>query len=635
MLVLLCAGEAGGAAAVRAATAIELVHMATLVHDDVLDEAPLRRGLPTVAATSGRARALATGDLLLSRAFALLSEAGDTRAVLLLADAAVALARGELAQRQDAFDLTITEERYLQRCRLKTAALFECAVSLGHDDPELRRFGTEVGLAFQLLDDVLDVTGPPERTGKARGTDLLDGTVTLPLIVAAEHDPSLREIDLPRARRGERRGGLRTDRRDRGAAHGAGAGARPGRRREAHLGRHGLRRRTAPAARVGRRRRGPAVQLIHERLRLVTIDGMLGNIGPLEIIVVLIIALIVFGPKRLPELGNSLGKGIREFKDSVTGDHDDDDSQEEAAKAIGAPAGDHDHAGQAGDDPSDRSRQGRGRPRQKSLRSGGMPRRVRAVSHEDQLSLVDHLDELRHRIVVCLVVFAVALALCFWQNHLLLEIAQHPLPSGHKKLTTFGVTEPFTTTLTVSAYGAAILSAPFILWELYAYVLPAFSPSEKRVVLPILLLFPFLFVGGIAFGYFAVMPAALHFLLGFNENQFNIQVRAGEYYSFFGMTMLACGLVFQLPMAILAVTRLGIVSVEQLTKNRRYAYLVIAIVAAALPGVDPVSMLIEMVPLLVLFELSILLARWFGRASEGAARPSRPRRSKNVHGTGE
>jgi geranylgeranyl pyrophosphate synthase len=196
MLVLLCAGEAGGAAAVRAATAIELVHMATLVHDDVLDEAPLRRGLPTVAATSGRGRALATGDLLLSRAFALLSEAGDERAVLLLADAAVALARGELAQRQDAFDLTITEERYLQRCRLKTAALFECAVSLGHDDPALRQFGTEVGLAFQLLDDVLDVTGPPERTGKARGTDLLDGTVNLPLIVAAEQDPTLREIDL-------------------------------------------------------------------------------------------------------------------------------------------------------------------------------------------------------------------------------------------------------------------------------------------------------------------------------------------------------------------------------------------------------------------------------------------------------
>ncbi len=196
MLVLLCAGEGGGAAAVRAASAIELVHMATLVHDDVLDQAPLRRGLPTVAATSGRRRALATGDLLLARAFALLADAGDTRAVELLADAAVALARGELAQRQDAFNREVGEERYLQRCRLKTATLFECACLLGLDDARLRRFGAKVGLAFQLLDDVLDVSGPPERTGKARGTDLLDGTVTLPFIVAAERDPAVATADL-------------------------------------------------------------------------------------------------------------------------------------------------------------------------------------------------------------------------------------------------------------------------------------------------------------------------------------------------------------------------------------------------------------------------------------------------------
>ena len=196
MLVLLCAGEAGGEEAERAAAAIELVHMATLVHDDVLDDAPLRRGLPTVAATSGRERAVATGDLLLSRAFALLAEAGDGRAVQLLAEASVALARGELAQRQDAFDLGISEQRYLDRCRLKTATLFECACLLGRDDEHLRRFGTEVGLAFQLLDDVLDVSGPPERTGKARGTDLLDGTVTLPLIAAIAADPGIAAVDL-------------------------------------------------------------------------------------------------------------------------------------------------------------------------------------------------------------------------------------------------------------------------------------------------------------------------------------------------------------------------------------------------------------------------------------------------------
>jgi geranylgeranyl pyrophosphate synthase len=196
MLVLLCAGPDGGEGEVRAAAAIELIHMATLVHDDVLDDAPLRRGLPTVAATSGRERATATGDLLFSRAFALLGEAGDARSVSLLADASVALARGELAQRQDAFDLGVDEERYLARCRLKTARLFECACLLGRNDPALRGFGAGIGLAFQLLDDVLDVSGPPERTGKARGTDLLDGTVTLPLIEAAKNDPSIREVDL-------------------------------------------------------------------------------------------------------------------------------------------------------------------------------------------------------------------------------------------------------------------------------------------------------------------------------------------------------------------------------------------------------------------------------------------------------
>lgn len=253
-----------------------------------------------------------------------------------------------------------------------------------------------------------------------------------------------------------------------------------------------------------------------------------------------------------------------------------------------------------------------------------MARRVRAISHEDQLSLVDHLDELRSRIVVCAVVFGVALALCFWQNHLLLEIASGPLPDDHKQLITFGVTEPFTTTITVAAYGAIILALPILLWQLYAYVLPAFSPTERKTVLPILLLFPVLFLAGIAFAYFVVMPAAVSFLLNFNDAQFNIQVRAKDYYSFFAMTMLAGGLVFQMPLAILAVTTLGIVRVDQITKNRRYAYLGLAVLAAALPGVDPISMLIELVPLLVLFELSILLAKVFDRrrATGGVAEPS-------------
>jgi len=206
LLVLLSAGAGAGAAAIRAATAIELVHMATLVHDDVLDAAPLRRGRPTVVARAGRKRALSVGDLLFSRAFAELGTEGAEPQVKLLSKASVALALGELTQRRDAFDSTLARERYLRRCELKTARLFECACLIGRTGPgapdcegqedALATFGLQIGLAFQLLDDVLDVTGPRERTGKARGTDLLDGTVTLPMILARERDPSLADIDL-------------------------------------------------------------------------------------------------------------------------------------------------------------------------------------------------------------------------------------------------------------------------------------------------------------------------------------------------------------------------------------------------------------------------------------------------------
>ncbi len=165
---------------------------------------------------------------------------------------------------------------------------------------------------------------------------------------------------------------------------------------------------------------------------------------------------------------------------------------------------------------------------------------------------------------------------------------------------------------------------PVLLYQIYAYVLPAFSETERRTVLPILILAPVLFLVGVAFAYFVVMPPAVKFLLGVNQSQFEVQVRARDYYSFFSMTMLAGGVIFELPLAIIAVTRLGIVSVSQLSANRRYAYLLIAIVAAALPGVDPVSMLLEMVPLLILFELSILLARIFERrrAPGGMVKPS-------------
>ena len=213
LLVVLAAESAGGPiqseegeeSLVRAAVAVELVHSATLVHDDVIDAAQLRRGHPTVVAVAGREMAIATGDLLFSRAFAELARNGSIDQLRALSDASSALAAGELLQREDAYAKQVAVERYLHRCELKTAALFEAACRLGALlavegsralADALGAFAKRIGLAFQLLDDVLDVSGPVERTGKSRGTDLLDGTVTLPLILARERDPELAGVDL-------------------------------------------------------------------------------------------------------------------------------------------------------------------------------------------------------------------------------------------------------------------------------------------------------------------------------------------------------------------------------------------------------------------------------------------------------
>ncbi|MGH2910981.1 MAG: polyprenyl synthetase family protein [Solirubrobacteraceae bacterium] len=213
LLVVLAAESAGGVGEqlkceqnlMRAAVAVELVHSATLVHDDLIDGATLRRGRPTVATVAGREAAIATGDLLFSRAFAELALNDDPGQLLALSDASSALAAGELLQREDAYAADIAVERYLERCRLKTAALFEAACRLGTLVARegtvtlaaaLGKFASRIGLAFQLLDDVLDVSGPAQRTGKARGTDLLDGTVTLPLILARERDERIAAVDL-------------------------------------------------------------------------------------------------------------------------------------------------------------------------------------------------------------------------------------------------------------------------------------------------------------------------------------------------------------------------------------------------------------------------------------------------------
>jgi len=305
---------------------------------------------------------------------------------------------------------------------------------------------------------------------------------------------------------------------------------------------------------------------------------------------------------------------------------------------------------------------------------------LRPIGHEDRLSLVEHLDELRTRLIICVATLAVAFAVCAWQNHALLDLIGKPLahtthkrtlegkgplgqiyvaqrgvleadrelqalvatlgakgsglsPAARRALgaqeqrvraavarlpkspppnkpVTLGVGEPFVTTITVSFYFAVLFALPFILFQLYAFILPAFSPGERRVALPLMSMIPGLFIAGVVFGYLLVLPAATRFLQNFNSDSFNVLVQARDYYKFATLTLLSMGLVFQLPVAVLAVTRLGILSVRQLRQYRRYAIVVNAVIAMALPGTDPVSMLIELVPLLLLYELSILLARW-------------------------
>jgi sec-independent protein translocase protein TatC len=238
-------------------------------------------------------------------------------------------------------------------------------------------------------------------------------------------------------------------------------------------------------------------------------------------------------------------------------------------------------------------------------------RRLRPTRGDARLSVVDHLDELRSRVIVSLAAFGVALALCFWQNHLILSLVNRPL-HGRRPIT-LGPAEPFTTTFRLAAYAAILLTLPVLLYQAYAFVLPALTKRERRLTTPLILMVPALFLAGVAFGYLLVLPAALKFLLHFNSHEFNVQIRAADYYSFASQTLVACGLVFQVPVGILALTRLGVVTPEKLRHWRRYAIVGCAVVAMLLPGVDPVTMVLEMLPLVALYEVSIVLAALFGK----------------------
>jgi sec-independent protein translocase protein TatC len=245
-----------------------------------------------------------------------------------------------------------------------------------------------------------------------------------------------------------------------------------------------------------------------------------------------------------------------------------------------------------------------------------MPRRrITRLGYGQTAELVDHLGELRSRLMASLAAFGVACGLCFWQNHQVLQIVNAPLHG--RKLLTLGVAEPFTTTFTMSAYAAIVLTLPVLLYQLYAFIAPAVSKEQRKVAVPLLLMVPVLFIAGVSFGYFVVAPAALKFLLHFNSDEFHIQLRASEYYSFMAMTLASVGILFQVPVGVLALSKLGVVTPEMLRSKRRMAYLVCTIVAAALPGVDPVSMILETVPLIVLYEVSIWLAVAFGGTAHG------------------
>ncbi len=300
---------------------------------------------------------------------------------------------------------------------------------------------------------------------------------------------------------------------------------------------------------------------------------------------------------------------------------------------------------------------------------------LKPIAHDERLTIVDHLDELRSRLITCAIAFVVIFAVCFWQNHALLDFINVPVKEATKsaqqvngrlgqaaaaqtrvgagltalgaiaralqsdenvspatraviaqelprvnaaaaalpRITpqrvpiTTGVGEPFTATLTVVAYFALLISLPLLLYQAYAFILPAFSPSERKTALPLMLMIPFLFIGGVAFGYYLVLPPAVNFLQNFNNDNFDILLQAKDYYRFAAMALLSCGLIFQMPVGLLAVNQVGILTGAQLRGQWRYAIVIIAVVAAVLPGVDPVTTCILMVPLLLLYALSIVL----------------------------
>jgi sec-independent protein translocase protein TatC len=235
-----------------------------------------------------------------------------------------------------------------------------------------------------------------------------------------------------------------------------------------------------------------------------------------------------------------------------------------------------------------------------------MARLPRRLEHGDRVTLVEHLDELRSRLIICLLAVGVGFAVAFVFQDNILAWLEAPLPDEQESnLITFGVTEPFFTSIKVSFYAGFALALPVILWQIWSFLAPAFQEHSQRIVFVFVCIATALFAAGLAFAYWIVLPRALQFLTTYNEDLFNIEVRANYYFSFVTLGLIGFALVFLLPIFVLALVRLGVLTSNTLRNNRRIGYVSVLVVAIILPTVDPVSLAFEVVPLLLLYELSI------------------------------
>jgi sec-independent protein translocase protein TatC len=245
-------------------------------------------------------------------------------------------------------------------------------------------------------------------------------------------------------------------------------------------------------------------------------------------------------------------------------------------------------------------------------------RRHRRVHPSEQLSLVDHLDELRTRLVVVLAVLAVAAGICFWQSGAILNALAAPLPSPHGHTYRFLVTNPLDgilTSMAIAIYGGLLLTMPIATYQLYAYLIPALDERHHRSLRPLVLMIPALFIVGVTFAWYLVVPPALDFLLGFNSQAFTIQLRAKDYIQFVMLTLLAMGIVFEMPAVMLVLARLRIMSSALMRRHWRISIVALAVVAMLLPGVDPISFIVEFIPLLALYGISYVIVRGVERGA--------------------